>query len=69
MRCAAMKRSINSQPVQYEEVEEATRPDTVTYIAGMTAELARLARASRLDILAYLLEMASTEARQLEQRK
>lgn len=38
-------------------------PDTAAYIADMTAGLARLARAAQLGVLAYLLEMAATEAR------
>jgi len=33
------------------------------YIAEMSAELARLARSAQLGVLAYLLEMAATEAR------
>jgi hypothetical protein len=33
------------------------------YIADMTAELARLARTAQLGVLAYLLDMAATEAR------
>ena len=36
---------------------------SASYIADMTAELARLARAAELGVLAYLLEMAATEAR------
>jgi len=32
------------------------------YIAEMTAELANMARTDRLDLLAYLLQMAALEA-------
>jgi len=38
-------------------------PATASYIADMTVELARLARTAELGVLAYLLEMAATEAR------
>lgn len=37
--------------------------DTALYIAQMTAQLARLARGRRLDVLAYVLDMAEVEAR------
>ena len=33
------------------------------YIADLTRELAKLARRSRLDVLAYLLDIASLEAK------
>ena len=36
--------------------------ETTDYIATLSHELAALARAQRLDFLAYLLEMAATEA-------
>ena len=36
--------------------------DTTDYIATLSKELAELARAQRLDFLAFLLEMAATEA-------
>jgi hypothetical protein len=36
---------------------------TAEYIAEMTAELASMARGSRLDLLAYFLDMACLEAR------
>ena len=36
--------------------------ETTDYIATLSQELAALARAQRLDFLAYLLEMAATEA-------
>jgi hypothetical protein len=42
---------------------DADEPETAAYIADMTAGLARLARAAQLGVLAYLLEMAATEAR------
>jgi hypothetical protein len=37
--------------------------DVSSYIAHMTQELAQMARASNLDLLAYVLEMAELEAR------
>ncbi len=37
--------------------------DVSSYIAHMTQELAQMARASNLDLLAYFLEMAELEAR------
>lgn len=37
-------------------------PETARYIAEFTAELSYLARQSRLDLLAYLLDMARLEA-------
>ncbi len=40
----------------------ATRVETAQYIADFTAELSYLARETRLDLLAYLLEMARLEA-------
>lgn len=46
----------------------ATLPseDAARYIAEMTGELAEMARTSRLDLLAYLLEMAQAEVRRLD---
>lgn len=41
--------------------------DTASYLAALTAELAQLARAQRLDMVAYLLEMAQIEAEQAVQ--
>ena len=38
--------------------------ETADYIATLSKELAALARGQRLDFLAYLLEMAATEASQ-----
>ncbi|PVE23148.1 hypothetical protein DC522_17490 [Microvirga sp. KLBC 81] len=46
--------------------------ETARYIAEFTAELSYLARQTRLDLLAYLLDMARLEAAralQAEQRK
>ena len=36
--------------------------DTASYIADMAAELATMARRSKLDLLAYFLEMARLQA-------
>lgn len=38
------------------------------YIADLTTELAKLARQSRLDLLAYLLDVASLEAKTAARR-
>jgi len=46
--------------------------ETAQYVAEFTAELAYLARQTKLDLLAYLLDMARLEAAraiQAEQRK
>ena len=39
--------------------------DAADYIASLTEQMALMARAHRLDMLAYLLEMALMEAEQL----
>jgi hypothetical protein len=41
----------------------AATEDTADYLAEISAELARLARSSGLDLVAYLLEMSAEEAR------
>jgi hypothetical protein len=41
---------------------EMTEAETAQYIAEFTAELSYLARQARLDLLAYLLDMARLEA-------
>ena len=38
-------------------------PAIADYIADMTRELSVMARSSRMDLLAYLLEMAAEEAK------
>jgi hypothetical protein len=52
--------------------DEALALESAQYIAQMSAELASIARASNLDLLAYFLEMARVEAtssvRKLEDR-
>jgi hypothetical protein len=42
--------------------DEALALESAQYIAQMSAELASIARASNLDLLAYFLEMARVEA-------
>lgn len=44
-------------------------PATAAYIAELTAELAKLARESRLEILAYLLDIAQLEAASIVRRR
>ncbi len=41
---------------------EASRDAAADYIAQMTAELAEIAAAARLDLLSYFLKMAQMEA-------
>ena len=41
----------------------ASTEDTADYLAEISAELARLAKSSGLDLVAYLLEMTAEEAR------
>ena len=43
--------------------------ETAQYIAEFTAELAYLARQTKLDLLAYLLDMARLEAARVVQAK
>jgi hypothetical protein len=43
--------------------DQSRTADVSSYIAHMTQELAQMARASDLDLLAYFLEMAELEAR------
>jgi hypothetical protein len=51
------------------EAAPAIRPESAAaYIADITTELAGLARASRLDILAYLLDIAQLEAANVSRR-
>ena len=45
-----------------EPADEAMALESAKYIAQMSAELASIARASHLDLLAYFLEMARVEA-------
>ncbi|MBF9234058.1 hypothetical protein I2H38_11770 [Microvirga sp. BT350] len=47
-----------AQPVKY----DASPVEVAQYIAEFTAELSYLARKGRLDLLAYLLDMARLEA-------
>jgi hypothetical protein len=42
--------------------DEALALEAAQYIAQMSAELASIARASSLDLLAYFLDMARVEA-------
>jgi hypothetical protein len=51
----------SSEPVDCRS--PAIRPESAAaYIADITSELAALARGSKLDILAYLLDIAQLEA-------
>lgn len=46
-------------------ISGGTSQDNIAYIRQMLAELAQVARNERADLLAYLLEMAFTEASDL----
>ncbi len=49
-------------PDPHEPADEALALESAQYIAQMSAELASIARASNLDLLAYFLDMARVEA-------
>ena len=49
-------------PDHPEPADEALALESAQYIAQMSAELASIARASNLDLLAYFLDMARVEA-------
>lgn len=42
---------------------ESSPTEIADYVKDMTAELAQLARASRLDLIAYLLDIVHLEAK------
>jgi hypothetical protein len=42
--------------------------EVAAYIASMTAELSKMARRQRLDVLVYLLDMVTLEAEDTAQR-
>ncbi len=42
---------------------ESSPTEVADYVKDMTAELAQLARASRLDLIAYLLDIVHLEAK------
>ena len=67
----AMRRSVKDpSPKEQDATETKAGPqragmsnaETAQYIAEFSAELAYLARESKLDLLAYLLDMARLEA-------
>jgi len=47
-------------PVRDEPTDPTT--DVARYVADMTAQLASMARAAKLDLLAYFLNMANAES-------
>ncbi len=49
-------------PAQTTEPSDTSAKDIAEYIAAMTAELAAMAGAARLDMLTYFLNMARLEA-------
>ncbi len=53
----------NNAPISAWQPNEAA-----TYIADLTAELAGVARAAKLDLVAYLLDIAGMEASRAGQR-
>ncbi|MDP8920961.1 MAG: hypothetical protein M3O00_19180 [Pseudomonadota bacterium] len=67
----AMRRSVKDPSPKEQDAAEAkaglertgmSNAETAQYIAEFSAELAYLARESKLDLLAYLLDMARLEA-------
>lgn len=50
------------KPAVSAEMPPISASEAADYIAQLTAELAFVARKSKLDLLAYLLEMARSEA-------
>lgn len=51
-----------------QDLPDDSGSQSAEYIAQLTDELAKLARRSRLDLLAYLLDIASLEARTAAER-
>ncbi|MGO4704157.1 hypothetical protein AB4072_00055 [Microvirga sp. 2MCAF38] len=56
-----LRKSIETEPEALEN-EPASPEEAAYYIAQFTAELSYLARRAKLDLLAYLLDMARLEA-------
>lgn len=54
--------SSRGSPAQATEPSDTSAKDIAEYIAAMTAELAAMAGAARLDMLTYFLNMARLEA-------
>lgn len=50
-------------------VDDRLRAEVAGYIAQMTAEMAGMARSTRLDLLAYFLDMARIEANSQRQSR
>jgi hypothetical protein len=58
------------QTSQNSEVDEASQArDTARYIADITGGFANIARKAKLDVLAYILDMAKLEAEETAQSK
>ncbi|MDB5592181.1 MAG: hypothetical protein JWR86_2706 [Enterovirga sp.] len=55
-------------PLERSPPGSVRREDVANYVADFTAELARLARSAKLDLLAYLLEIAHLEAETSQRR-
>lgn len=75
MESQRFSRGRYEKPVQSAQFQTDENPaqspcsasETASYLAELTAELALLARAQGLDMVAYLLEMAQLEAQQTVQ--
>ena len=52
-----------------ERASSTTAPEVARYIAGFTLELSSLAKEAKLDLLAYLLDMARLEADRVGREK
>lgn len=72
---AARRKSLHgssSKKMESEHTHETAQQgstDVAIYIAQMTNELGHMARSAKLDVLAYLLAIARTEAERLAGRK
>lgn len=49
-------------PRDSQNLESKLDPEVADYVADMTMSLARIARASQMSMLAYLLDLAALEA-------
>lgn len=58
-----------AKPGKQTNLQADQRAQSAEYIADLTGELAKLARRSRLELLAYLLDIACLEAQNVAGRE
>ncbi|HMO28499.1 hypothetical protein [Enterovirga sp.] len=58
-----------TKPGKQTHLQADQRAQSAEYIADLTVELSKLARRSHLDLVAYLLDIASLEARNVANRE